>query len=379
MALRSSVQIRSNPIQSQNGVAPSRNNRKKKKHKKKKHKKKKEASTEFSIIPEDPFAKQRESSGSSVVVEPNSENYGIRDNGNVNMISYVGGGSFVVMEDTVCQNVCGFGELRQRNINGVVGGGGEEMATVAARADEGRLEVSSSKEQLPPVPPQPVANVADKLETAESLDWKRLMAEDPNYLYTVEKSPVKYFLEEMYNGNSLRSTTTVGSEKERERVYDTIFHLLWRCEVLIDVGFFVCFDSFMSLLNIMPTRILITLWRLLSPDYKVSYYSMLNTHIHTFDTYDLLGTHACMMMQMQFKRPCAAELCDFGCFAVLASGVILLEQTDISPIYHMICGQGTIKLYVVCTLQCVGDENEPLNLRTFTCFRITLDDLLICI
>lgn len=31
---------------------------------------------------------------------------------------------------------------------------------------------------------------------------------------------------------------------------------------LIDVGFFVCFDSFLSLLTIMPTRILMTLWRL---------------------------------------------------------------------------------------------------------------------
>ncbi|TYH67102.1 hypothetical protein ES332_D06G165700v1 [Gossypium tomentosum] len=63
---------------------------------------------------------------------------------------------------------------------------------------------------------------------------------------------------------SLFRTTTLGSEKERERVYDTIFHLPWRCEVLIDVGFFVCFDAFLSLLTIMPTRILIKLWRFLT-------------------------------------------------------------------------------------------------------------------
>ncbi|XWS69482.1 hypothetical protein CRYUN_Cryun04dG0182600 [Craigia yunnanensis] len=312
----------SDPIQSQNGVSlPPRNNRKKKRHKKKK-----EASTEFPIILEDPFAKQRGSSSSSVVVESNSENYGIRENGNVNRISCVGGGSVVVVEESVCQNVCGFGELRQRNVNGVVGGGGEEISTVAAREEEGRAEVSSSKEPLPPAPLQPLANgnVSTKLETAESLDWKRLMEEDPNYLHTVEKSPVKYFLEEMYNGNSLWSTTTLGSEKERERVYDTIFRLPWRCELLIDVGFFVCFDSFLSLLTIMPTRILIMLWRLLTT--------------------------------RQFKRPSAAELCDFGCFAVLACGVILLEQTDISLIYHMIRGQGTIKLYVVYSVLEIFDK-----------------------
>ncbi|XVF85566.1 hypothetical protein PTKIN_Ptkin17bG0127500 [Pterospermum kingtungense] len=310
----------SDPVQSQNGVASSsRNSRKKKK---KKDRKKKEATPEFSITPEDPVVKQRVSSGGggSDPVESNSENYGIKDNGNVNRISYVGGGSVVVVE-----NVSGFGELRQRNVSGVVGGGGEEMATVAGRADEDGVEVSSSKEPLQG-PPQPVANgnFVNKLKAAESLDWKRLMAEDPHYLHTMEKSPVKYFLEEMYSGNSLRSTTTFGSEKERERVYDTIFRLPWRCEALISVGFFVCFDSFLSLVTIMPTRILITLWRLLTT--------------------------------RQFKRPSAAELCDFGCFAVLTFGVILLELTDISLIYHMIRGQGTIKLYVVYNVLEIFDK-----------------------
>lgn len=49
-----------------------------------------------------------------------------------------------------------------------------------------------------------------------------------------EKSPLKYFMEEMYAGNSLRSTTTMGNDKERERVYDTIFRLPWRCELVTD-------------------------------------------------------------------------------------------------------------------------------------------------
>ncbi|KAK5770328.1 hypothetical protein PVK06_046478 [Gossypium arboreum] len=304
MALRSS-----DPTGLQSGVAkPSRNSRKKKKQKKRK-----EAIDDFPVIPEDPVAEQCGNDSSGTVVESTSENYGIRDNGNVNKISCVGSGSVVVVEESVCQNVCGFGELRQRNVIG----GREEMAAVASRAEEDRAEMNGSKEPLPPAQPEPVVNgnVANKLDTAESLDWKRLMSEDPNYLYAVHKSPAKYFLDEMYSGNSLRRTTTLGSEKERERVYDTIFRLPWRCEVLIDVGFFVCFDAFLSLLTIMPTRILIKLWRFLTA--------------------------------RQFKRLSAAELCDFGCFLVLACGVILLGQTDISLIYHMIRGQGTIKLYMV--------------------------------
>ncbi|KAA3454031.1 protein POLLEN DEFECTIVE IN GUIDANCE 1-like isoform X2 [Gossypium australe] len=311
----------SDPIGLQSGVAkPSRNSRKKKKQKKRK-----EAIADSPVIPEDPVAEQ---CSSGTVVESTSENYGIRDNGNVNRISCVGSASVVVVEESVCQNVCGFGELRQRNVIG----GGEEMAAVASRAEEDRAEMNGSKEPLPPAQPQPVVNgnVANKLDTAESLDWKRLMSEDPDYLYAVHKSPAKYFLDEMYSGNSLRRTTTLGSEKERERVYDTIFRLPWRCEVvilafpsliaailfqLIDVGFFVCFDAFLSLLTIMPTRILIKLWRFLTA--------------------------------RQLKRLSAADLCDFGCFLVLSCGVILLGQTDISLIYHMIRGQGTIKLYMV--------------------------------
>lgn len=49
----------------------------------------------------------------------------------------------------------------------------------------------------------------------------------------LEKSPLKYFIEEMYDGNSLRNTTITANEKDRERVYDTIFRLPWRCELVL--------------------------------------------------------------------------------------------------------------------------------------------------
>ncbi|GAB2296937.1 hypothetical protein Dimus_031039 [Dionaea muscipula] len=204
------------------------------------------------------------------------------------------------------------GELRQRSVNN--GGAGDVAEELTMEAAVVGVE-ESVKEEVNLAPKQRNERPNRKLETAESLDWKRLMAEDPNYPLLVENSPIKYFMEEMHRGNSLRSTTTVGNEKERERVYDTIFHLPWRCELLIDVGFFVCMNSFLSLLTIMPVRALMTLWRLL--------------------------------FMRQFKKPSTAELSDFSCLIVLTCGVLLLGQTDISLIYHMIRGQGTIKLYVV--------------------------------
>lgn len=51
--------------------------------------------------------------------------------------------------------------------------------------------------------------------------------------YLLERSPVKYFIEEMHGGNSLRTTTILANEKDRERVYDTIFRMPWRCELVI--------------------------------------------------------------------------------------------------------------------------------------------------
>ncbi|XP_006578666.2 protein POLLEN DEFECTIVE IN GUIDANCE 1 isoform X3 [Glycine max] len=213
-----------------------------------------------------------------------------------------------------------FGELRQRNVNC---GSSEDLAASVVVRDE-KEDGGVNASPVEKATNEPDRNVVKKLETVESLDWKRIMAEDPNFVFSVEKSPVSYFLEEMHNGNSLRSTTTLGNEKERERVYDTIFRLPWRCELLIDVGFFVCFDSFLSLLTVMPARIMMTIWRLLKT--------------------------------RQFKRLSTMEVSDFGCFLILSSGVVLLQQTDISLIYHMIRGQGTIKLYVVYNVLEIFDK-----------------------
>ncbi|RDX82936.1 Protein POLLEN DEFECTIVE IN GUIDANCE 1, partial [Mucuna pruriens] len=96
--------------------------------------------------------------------------------------------------------------LRQRNVSC----GSSEDITASVVRDESAV----GKEEGPveKATNEPDRNMVTKLETVELLDWKRLMAEDPNDVFSVEKSPVTYFLEEMYNGNSLRSTTTLGNE-----------------------------------------------------------------------------------------------------------------------------------------------------------------------
>ncbi|KAK8936770.1 Protein POLLEN DEFECTIVE IN GUIDANCE 1 [Platanthera zijinensis] len=201
-------------------------------------------------------------------------------------------------------------ELRQRYVNGVVD-------------DVNSYKESSMTERWNP---ESLGNAA-KLETMKSLDWRRVMAENSNLLGEapcVEMAPMKYFMGEIHAGNSLRSTISVGNAKKRQRVYNTIFHVPFRCERLIFAGFFVCVDSFLSLLTIMPTRILITIWRVLRT--------------------------------RQFQRPDAAELSDFGCFVVLVLGITALQWIDISLIYHIIRGQGTLKLYVVYNVLEIFDK-----------------------
>lgn len=51
--------------------------------------------------------------------------------------------------------------------------------------------------------------------------------------YSVTMSPLNFIWEAMCAGSALQSTTTFADEKERERVYDTIFRLPWRCELVI--------------------------------------------------------------------------------------------------------------------------------------------------
>ncbi|CAI0453319.1 unnamed protein product [Linum tenue] len=298
------------------------NNIPKKKRRRNKHKKSSPHADSYSTIAEDPSAAGSSLAGSnsnsnSVIESPISAT-GELQNGSVFMEDrfssrYGGGGSVVCTTPTitvvecVCDNSTNNGgnsyvELRQRNVVSV-GGEGEGrndedlpsvLRVIGETTVERELEVVSDDKPRNEPPPMPNGGCLPRLETAESLDWKRLMAEDP----TLEKSPLNYFMDEIDEGNSLRRTTTLGSEKERERVYDTLFRLPWRCELLIDVGFFVCLDSFLSLLTVMPTRVLMTLWRLL---------------------------------KRQFQKLSAADWSDFGCFIVLASGVLLLDRTGTLP------------------------------------------------
>ncbi|KAH7289317.1 hypothetical protein KP509_31G069900 [Ceratopteris richardii] len=163
-------------------------------------------------------------------------------------------------------------------------------------------------------------------ETPQLLDWEQLMSANSVCTPRVFKSPFEYFLGEVLLPPAVAPDTgSAETDKKRQHVYNTMFHVPWRCELLIVTGFFVCLDSFLSLLTVMPVRVLVFLWRLLASKRK-------------------------------YRRLRADELSDLASLLVLAVGVTLLQQADISYIYHMIRSQATVKLYVVYNVLEIFDK-----------------------
>ncbi|RWV91865.1 hypothetical protein GW17_00045807 [Ensete ventricosum] len=98
---------------------------------------------------------------------------------------------------------------------------------------------------------------------------------------------------------------------------------------LIIAGFFVCLDSFLSLLTIMPARIAMAVWRVLNTRWVHS--------LHTFKLHQIiLYLPTFISVAFDHEITCALYLIQLSTY-----------ESDISLIYHFIRGQGTIKLYVV--------------------------------
>lgn len=165
----------SDPIQSNhhNNDKPARRKRKKKK---------KNTTTTHSSIPESPTNATVSNSFPHNSSSKNGETSGI--NGSGLEFSYsqtVLCPATTEVSDPEFQKLRGTAELRQRPVNGSAGGVVGETQTTSFRIEaedkeDSGVEAGSVSKQRS----EPNGNAVPKLQTAESLDWKRLMAEDPN-------------------------------------------------------------------------------------------------------------------------------------------------------------------------------------------------------
>ena len=99
-----------------------------------------------------------------------------------NRLNYFGGGGggSTVVTQTIQHNGFSFGKLRQRNVNG---------SSIDSTNDERFSETMASEKENPPFEevqnqfPRSETNgnvVVTRLDTESSLDWKQLMADDPD-------------------------------------------------------------------------------------------------------------------------------------------------------------------------------------------------------
>ena len=179
----------SDPIHEGTGVSQSESRTSRRKRKNKGSKKKKMMIT--SRIDEDPVTDKGIDSVFDDPARVIFENGSCPNGFDVNYQNYSMQSVVTVLEESVrtvppvpeseFQNLRGdghlVGELRQRTVNG---SGGDEDDVAGSQVDvnvaeESGTEVSSSGKQRS----EPNGGIVKELDSAESLDWKRIMAEDP--------------------------------------------------------------------------------------------------------------------------------------------------------------------------------------------------------
>ncbi|CAI5510569.1 unnamed protein product [Closterium sp. Naga37s-1] len=142
----------------------------------------------------------------------------------------------------------------------------------------------------------------------------------------VDGSALSYLWKEVVGRDGAAKEGGKGADVRREKVYNTMFNVPWRCELLIIMGYLVCLDSFLSLLAILPIRLFLLLLRLLLAPWR--------GRLH-------LGVD---------------DIADVGKGVIIVCGVLALQQADVSLIYHWIRGQNILKLVVVYNVLEVMDK-----------------------
>lgn len=193
----------SDPITGNNAAESPRDYGKRRRHRGSKKKKKKKT-TEVETIPEDGDSHSAAIANGSVDDSSwvscdfeNSEIGGEREmfENRLNYFGGGGGGCVVTLLDgqTVHHNGFNFGELRQRNVNGTVDASNDERFSDTMTSDkkiyaEEKTGAELSSSENPPFQevqnqfPRSETNVntVARLDTEASLDWKQLMANDPD-------------------------------------------------------------------------------------------------------------------------------------------------------------------------------------------------------
>ncbi|RIA83487.1 eukaryotic membrane protein family-domain-containing protein, partial [Glomus cerebriforme] len=115
-------------------------------------------------------------------------------------------------------------------------------------------------------------------------------------------------------------------ELKRERVTNFL-GIPWSIEKLMIFGFFICLDSFLYTLTILPLRVIFAFYSLI-----MNIVSFFNNDDNNQRKYNILNL---------------SQKCDLLKGLLIILVCIALQNVDASRIYHIIRGQSAIKLYVI--------------------------------
>src|SRR4051794_747696 len=115
-------------------------------------------------------------------------------------------------------------------------------------------------------------------------------------------------------------------ELKRERVTNFL-GIPWSIEKLMIFGFFICLDSFLYTLIILPLRVIFAFYSLI-----MNFVSFFNNNNYNERKYNVLNL---------------SQICDLLKGLLIILVCIALQNVDASQIYHIIRGQSAIKLYVI--------------------------------
>lgn len=140
-------------------------------------------------------------------------------------------------------------------------------------------------------------------------------------------SPVPFFtLWDYFKDELTASEFDTLQELKRERVTNFL-GIPWSIEKLMIFGFFICLDSFLYTLTILPLRVIF------------SFYSLITNIVSFFNNEN--GN------QRRYSILNLSQKCDLLKGLLIILVCIALQNVDASRIYHIIRGQSVIKLYVI--------------------------------
>ncbi|CAG8538909.1 3330_t:CDS:1 [Funneliformis caledonium] len=116
-------------------------------------------------------------------------------------------------------------------------------------------------------------------------------------------------------------------ELKRERVTNFL-GIPWSIEKLMIFGFFICFDSFLYTITILPLRVIFAFYSLIMN--IISFFN--NDRHHERKHYEILNL---------------SQKCDLLKGLLIILVCLALQNVEASQIYHIIRGQSAIKLYVI--------------------------------